>query len=449
MSDIPGKLRLESSTARWGCDVTEELLTGAVAGLDEADVVMRVTRYSNLRCVERALRPSVRQRHLLPTNNLGSDILQRLQKLLEQVRSPDFHSDGDIDAGTFDLEGIDRALERFSDQLRDMIESTPLMQLRSTLPSLASRFRAELVALLDFCLEECGAIQSQSPPFVVDFLITLLSRQSVNGVMALRRDPMSVSPGVLHLCKERGKNSDPRALALASMFRQARIELLELDNLDEIIERMREVKGELGLHLFHPDVLRAVVAYNIAAENRFRELIELEHAKDQVLERTLEALSRLDSAVAEPTDASTDSALASAGVRALEEALRERLTGLRPEADAAGWVAQNIDLGSLDQGQVEALLNPRNELWNTLTRAAVVVGLALRDLPALSERLHELDIDTRRMETDWVHELDQALQSAIDTLGNTGQSERAGQLARTRMKFLSGSPALYGKDPAS
>ena len=67
-------------------------------------------------------------------------------------------------------------------------------------------------------------------------------------------------------------------------------------------------------------------SYNIAAENRFRELFELEHSRDEAVARSLRALAELDKAIPDlPCETLREDvlhALPSPGMRALEEALQ-------------------------------------------------------------------------------------------------------------------------------
>lgn len=396
--------------------------------VDEASVVGRVTRYSSLRGVERALLPSVRRRVRLPTTRLGSSILARLQSLLELARSGTGAHDDEARAAACELDRVDETLDEFATALTTMIDETPIAQLRSTLPPLLDRSRNEVASLLDLRLESFVPSGDGEPPAKIDFLVTLLSRQRVGELSTLGCDPCRVTAGVSRLCAEADADADYHAPEFSRLFRDARIELLGVDDLDPIIRRMRQVKGRLGPSLFDRDVLRAIVCYNIAAENRFRELFQLEHRRDAAIERTLHALSQLDGAALrlEPTPAAPDveDTPHAPGLRALEEALRERLSTREPRPQD-----KDEDCSSADEQSDGAS--------DVLTRAAVLVGLAQRELPSLTERLRELDIDVSAVETDWVRELDAALQAAIRALSKSGRPDQAAQLARTRMRYLS------------
>jgi hypothetical protein len=321
-----------------------------------------------------------------------------------------------------------------------MIRATPVRTLRAILPRVVDASRSEVAAVLDLCLQDPSLVPTGEAQNRVDFLVTLLSRQRIRGVTTLKCDPSKVTREIARRCGARDPVADYASHEFARLFREATMELLDLDHLDEIIARMHGVKAELGACFFDRDVLRALVAYNVAADNRYRELFELEHRKDLAIERTLRALTELDSEVPEIANtARLRGALGSPGMRALEEAIRERLTGSDQSVDIARKLAEHIDLSALDAPDVDALIHPEDDLTGALTRAAVVVGLTLRDLPSLTARLHELDIDVTRMKTDWVKELDQALQAAIQTLTLAGRSAQATRLSRTRMRFLSGS----------
>lgn len=411
------------------------------ADLDESSVVARVTRYSNLRGVERALLPSVRSRVRLPTTHLGADLLGRLQSLLESARRTDGDDPDAARRARHDLALVDRTLDAFSRALVDLIGETSVGQLRSTLPPLLERSRGEVVALLDLCLDHFVPPDDGAVLHKIDYMITLLSRQRIGRVSTLQCDPCSVSPGVRRRCALAGRSADEGADRFARQFRDARIELLAIDELDGIIERMRKFKTRLGLALFDPDVLRAVVSYNIAADNRFRELFDLEHTRGVAVERSLRALAELDKAIPDlPCETRCDDvldALPSPGMRALEEALRDRLAGRPHDEDLARRLAASIQAATADAAGGTTSLPSEGDLDDALARAAALVGLALRDLPSLTARLRELEIDFTRVETDWIRELDEALQAAITALALSGRTERAARLSRTRMRYLS------------
>lgn len=412
-----------------------------LARLDEATIVARVTRYSSLRGVERALLPSVRRRVRLPTTHLGTDLLARLQGLLDRARIGGLGARRVDDRTRDELARIDESLYAFANALSRMIDETPIAQLRATLPMLVDRSRGEVASLLDLCLETFVPGGGGDAFAKVDYLVTLLSRQRSGDFASLHCDPCTVTPGIIRRCAAADERADEHAAEIARAFRDARIELLAVDDLDEVVQRMRTVKAELDAAWFDRDVLRAIVHYNIAADNRFRELFELEHRRDAAIERTLRALSELDMATPAARDAagSIDATAAqpSPGVRALEEALRDRLDGRVDQADVARRLAACIELLSSDAPDGGATGVERDALGDALLRAAVVVGLALRDLPSLTSRLREVDIDVTRMKTDWVRELDEALQTAIAALAKSGRPDQAARLARTRMRYLS------------
>lgn len=411
------------------------------ADLDETSVVARVARYSSLRGVERALLPSVRSRVRLPTTRIGADLLVRLQALVETSRGGQPGGGDPAGHARREFARVDEALDAFAAALVELIDETPIAQLRSTLPPLLERSRGEIVALLDLCLDSSTATSDATPPFKIDYLITLLSQQKIGRVSMLRSDPCSVSPGVRARCALQTRRADDGTEQSSRLFRDAQIELLSAEELDGIVGRMRDVKARLGATFFDTDVLRAVVSYNIAADNRFRELFDLEHTKDAAIERSLRALTELDNAIPDPArTASGDdasSALSSPGMRALEEALRDRLAGRPHDEDLARRLAASIEAATLDAAGATPAPQIEGDLGDTLSRAAAVVGLALRDLPSLTARLRELDIDVSRVKTSWIRELDEALQAAITALAKSGRAERAAHLSRTRMRYLS------------
>lgn len=279
-------------------------------------VVMRIARYSALRSAERALIPSVRRRGGLPSIRLGQELIGELHKLLDHVTKGKSAHDASGDWGsgvlqaalteedragsseletlTTELVAIDEGLDQIARELRALAARTPLGQLRATLPGTTCERPSETAALLDLYLEDLTL--GSEPPFLVDYMITLLASSRAPGLRTLRADPCTVSPGVEALCAAAEERHNERSRDFAESFRAASLELLGLEDLEGVILRVREKKSRLGACFFSREVLRSVVNYNIAVSNRLHELIEQERSSDFEVEQTLDALRKLDAA---------------------------------------------------------------------------------------------------------------------------------------------------------
>jgi hypothetical protein len=263
----------------------------------ERDVIARIRRYSTLRAAERALQPTVRLRRKHPTAALGLDLLIDLRELLTQVQSQGgASSGGEPDREELDLERVDSRLKEFSRKLEQTIGHTSLAQFRATLRAITRKNRAEATALLDFCLESEG--RASRDLALVDYLITLLSSESVRGVKSLAFDPTGVSPALTGLCEREARRADLRCDEAGGEFRSAALEVAELEDLVPLVRRMRRVKNRLGRRFFAPDVLRSIVAYNLAVANRLEALLDAQRSEDAAMERTLRDLRALDEATA-------------------------------------------------------------------------------------------------------------------------------------------------------
>jgi hypothetical protein len=256
----------------------------------EREVIARINRYSKLRAAERAIEPSVRVRRDLPTAILGRDLLVDLRKASQIAR------EGGADPIRQTLiamvEEIDETLVGFALQLKRIINQTPMIQLRASLPAIAEQFRVEAVALLEVCLEADDI--DDCPMLLVDFLITLLSTSQGAGIKAVSSDPCIASQTVERFSNEWLNHTSEENELLAAEFRNAAVEVLNLEDLERLVKKMREKKRPLRYKYFHPEILRSIVAYNLAVANRFKIVINQSRERDRALEEALGNLRALD-----------------------------------------------------------------------------------------------------------------------------------------------------------
>ena len=267
----------------------------------EKDVASRINRYSRLRSVERALRPSVRRRVSLGAAGPREGLLRRLQLLLESTR----RAEAGVPVELPEIESVDFELDTLSQRLTDAIRTTPLVQLRATLPHVVGAHRGDAVALLDFWLETMD--WDHDPIYLIEYLITLLSTDEIDGRVTLVRDPASVSDGVGRACmRQAGGAFEPEEVTLreaSSRLRATSVDLLAEEDLEATIVAMRALKSRVGSCFFDRDFLRSVVQYNATVKNRFSDLAEAAPAREGVVERTLAALRALDFSAIAPAAA--------------------------------------------------------------------------------------------------------------------------------------------------
>ena len=259
--------------------------------LDPKELASRISKYANLRAAERAITPTVRGRARLPSFRLGGEILDSLQRLRQAVDQRS-SSIGGVSVANL-AANIDRDLETFAEALATVINKSPMVQLRATLPGTVRQAREEVEALLDFCLEP-GRF-TPFPRALVDYMITLLSTAGADeGRKMIQNDPSQVTKRVEALSLEQASLRHSGVDNACSVLRVAAVDLVSMDDLESIIRRMREIKDDLCERLLHPEVLRSVVAYNVAIHNRLLIILSAAREFDQAAHQTLASLRALD-----------------------------------------------------------------------------------------------------------------------------------------------------------
>ncbi len=95
-----------------------------------------------------------------------------------------------------------------------------------------------------------------------------------------------------------------------------------------------------------------------------------------------------------------------------------------------------FDLGSLSPAEIEALETDDEDPPARITRAAVVLNLAARQLPDGEEALCGLGVDPERLEGPWVEELMREITTAAQKLLADGRFAEACRLSEIRAKNL-------------
>jgi hypothetical protein len=237
----------------------------------QKDVAERQRRFDALRAAQSALPPSDASREATAEAMRGISLW--LEKLTEHVRSAEAGHVGPNEiarevARLLDaLALLDADLNGYAALLRRLLDETPAESLRACLSAIAPQERSRVIALLDLVLEDEANLHARRE--ILEQLATRLSteddRQGRRRVVA---DPAIAAPRLLAVLQPLvAVSGDSDAIERA--FVDAAGRCAEGD-LEPIAREMAARKAELGLALFIPSILRAVVFYNTAVWNRER-----------------------------------------------------------------------------------------------------------------------------------------------------------------------------------
>jgi hypothetical protein len=389
----------------------------------------RVERYASLRSALRVLAPSIR---LHAESGLDSTFAEIRGWLREAAASPAEGSHRPERASL--LAKIDSYLDILAGEILAQLRAIPLAQLRATLPAHRDAHPDEVAALLDVCTSPPGLGFDAAD--LLDYLITLLATEAVDGRKRVTHDPVELVPALSARCA--AAEATLSAADLARVFEGARLELERGEPLSGIVARVRHAKRENPANLFVPEVLRALVAYNAAAANRLEDLEraerDLEDAELVAIDAPVRRAAR--PVAAAPPEPERGSALESEGLRAIARALEQRLAGTGAASGVAGEIAAILDVDKLAKVELEALRAPAASPDLPALRVAVVLGLLGRRLPELRERLPKLGLDPDTVRERWVPEISAGLAAAMQSLVASNAYDEARRLADARNRFL-------------
>jgi hypothetical protein len=386
----------------------------------ELEIRKRSRRFTSLRAAQRILAHSVHPSELEATFEQGRAVLLELQALDEG---------SDESTARERLEGIDRSLDEISAQTREILQRTPISELRAQLPRLAEEHPAEIEGLIDTVLE--GDTGSDKNLRILEYLVTLRCSEERGSRRVVVRGAGAVAPQLSSLAEAGAEGFDPPAAE--AVFADATRRLYRDEDVGAIRDRIRAYKKDLGGRILEPRVLEAAVAYNVAMSNRMAGLLEgsrlLDRLADDVLAADRSPRPR------EPLDPG-GSVFDCRGFTALVSGLRARVKGDDPGEDAAGRIVSAFDLRSLSPTEVEALESDDEDLSSLLTRAAVALNQAVRQLPDGEAALRDLGVDAERLEGAWLDELMREITTAAQKLLADGRFAEACRLSEIRAKNL-------------
>jgi hypothetical protein len=250
------------------------------AAPEPAGIRSRVRRLATLRAAARALSEVADPGDAANALEVGAKLLRRLQALSGRTGRAEI-----VDPGGA-LRGVDELLRRLSRQLREVL-------LEADIPSLCA-------ALAPLAREESGAIRALAavaldgdldPPRLLDLvelLVALLCCQGRPGARQIVRDPLDALPELAEVRVREAHESHPEIAEAQQIFGRAVMRLLR-DDIGATRDRVRSYKQRLGARRLHPEVLAAVVAYDVAMANRLAELCEDDDSLDALAETVLGA----------------------------------------------------------------------------------------------------------------------------------------------------------------
>ncbi len=241
---------------------------------DSTVAAARARRYGELRAAQRALCSSALPNRASPAETLLREARARLRKVAELRREGPRGSDAGASASE-----IDRLLDLAADELRGLALATSFSQFRATLPHLRDSHPDEVAALLDLCLPE--AERASQARNLCEYMITLLATEKPAGKVLIRCDPAVITPGVRELCGRAVERSDA-VLDHLDALREAIAEISNPLELEEVREQLRGYKDKMGPEFWVPEVLYALIEYNVAMQNRMEDAVEADRTLDSL-----------------------------------------------------------------------------------------------------------------------------------------------------------------------
>ena len=338
----------------------------------QAQLKARLQRLEVLRGAARAITPSIPGQPGTPPF-AGVELGETLGGLMEKLVAAEADGVGPAQAlaarcaVAHELAAVDAELMIRGEELRELTDEIPLVQLRASLPTIARRRRFDVVSLLELLIQDQTRIFERLVPF--DYLITMLATEEHDGKRWVANDPVSLTPRLRFLCERAESTHGAEAVGVEQEFFAAAAPYGTHGDLNGLIARMRRRKNGLGHLIFVPAVLRAVVTYNVAISNLIEEeLLQAKLDSDDEIQGWEEFAER-EFGVPEELEHSSDwagtpdadaanagSVLQSPGLDAIVKAMVARYEGASSGTSAAERVAARMDFTQLDDGAWARLL---------------------------------------------------------------------------------------------
>jgi len=319
------------------------------------------------------------------------------------------------------FEGLEEKLASFERALRRAAGVVSVAQLRATVPTQLRQDHHGVLALLDLLLGAAPEGEEGASAFIpsIDYLLTVLCKSGGAAASGHPRDPVTLTPRVQSLCERATEDYDERLPSMeAEFFTAADAVAAGACQADALLRSLACQKAELGSRYFTPSVLRAIVTYNIAMEERIEE-----EGRDTQPERHAN----------EPEDPKRPrSVFETQGLRAIAKALRRRDVGGESGPSAIDQLAWSLDLGALSAREHEALMADSVGHAKDLEGTTVLIGL----LRASAPKLASAGIAAEDRMESWTRELDTAVTLEIKRRVGTQEYASASALSTLKTRFL-------------
>jgi hypothetical protein len=400
------------------------------SALTALEIQKRSSRFASLRAAQRVLSEFAHPAELEQTIERGRRILIELQALGIRATeaSAGSRSEEEAAADSAALEEVDRLLDEFSAQTREVLNQKPISQLRTKLRDRAAESPDEIRGLIDVILE--GDVEGDKNLRFLEFLVTLLSSEERDTGRAVVREPSEAAPQVRAFAERFFDAEDTECVAAAQVIANATQKLFEAQAIGPTRDHIRNYKKELGICILHPLVLSAAVRYNVAMSNRVVGLVE----GSRTIDRLADELLALPAAAAAPVPSS--SLFDSAGFSQIVAALQMRLLDETSADAVATGIAFTFDLEGLELTAIEAFETRGEDHAAFLVRAAVTLGLIIRHEAQINSALRELGIDPALLATDWLHELAREMTATARKLMAEAKYAEASRLSEMKVKHL-------------
>ena len=252
------------------------------AARQPAGVQSRVRRLAMLRAAQRALSEVADPREAAEALEVGAKLLRRLQALSGRTGRAEIVDRGEA------LRGVDELLRRLTRQLREVLLEADVPSLCASLAPLAREESGAIRALAAVALD--GDLDSPRLLDLLELLVALLCCQGAPGARRQARAPLEALPELAAVSAPEAYEAHPQIAEAQQIFGRAVVRLLR-DDIGATRDRVRRYKLRLGARRLHPEVLAAVVAYDVAMANRLAELCEDDDSLDALAETVLGAES--------------------------------------------------------------------------------------------------------------------------------------------------------------
>ncbi len=389
----------------------------------------RSKRFASLRAAQRALSSLTHPRELERSIEQGRELLVALQSLSNRATEASDDANAGWTAGDrATLANADGLLDQLSTAIRAVLDEHPISQLRPALQLQASQHPGEILGVVEVMLE--GDIESNKNLRLIEYLMTRLCSAVQDETTSVTRDPGDVAPNLARLAEALWGPDDAECAAAEVTIRGATAKVLRAESVGQVRDSIRDFKRNLRTRVLHPKVLSAVIHYNVAMSNRVAGLMKGSRSIDFLAADLLIADAESGSS------SESNSLFDSKAFARLSSALRARILGTGCEDDLATRVAARFDVGGITPEEIEAFSTDSDGHAEGLIRAAVTLGLIVRNQSKIEAELTEVGIDAVIIRSVWARELAREMTAVARKILAEARYSEASRLSEIRARNL-------------